>query len=617
MDYTSVVLLTVPAFLTFGQLPDIYIYNRDGIQYLLCNTSWPSSSFSVYKNDKYVMSVKFGSMCSKIHGEIKVHCECKGNSSVECNITEHNCSTWMCDAPMDNVLIKSNVIKSCPNASINSTNQLSNTSDCVDCSAVTTCTDRLQWVVGGINFSDTSIQANYFTRGNISFISHIFQRENNGSVVVCQHGNGEVNPWRIMIIIPPSICAYNNSIKTKHETANSCPLLNGNPKVKIRTGDCSKPEVNKSLGDMHFCEALNKTGNQTFVGNANGRFELIVLDPASVTEFYFEGKENQDNITINKRESITLICKGQGNPPPDMMLIHDNSTLSINTSSVKHTLQLTESTYSMTFTCRASNGLDSDSKFIYATVILSYSHSERKFIFIVIIGFVTAVIVIVLAVSMILMKRQGIVFCKRIIFVTDAAAVNDELPAAAVIALADFPENETTENKDDLTSAFANETYAGCLDMEREANHNPHNEQGFSHRSRQDLQNPFEPETIIDDLLYSYARDPEDQNKVTNAAEHRTKWLKTGNVGEDFTYSVVNKSTRPDANNCSAVHQKQQSKVLINSVSKNTKGHDDNTYRIVNKPKRGKGNITDEERSVSSWEKSMSRRTEYQNCENR
>ena len=90
-------------------------------------------------------------------------------------------------------------------APINSTNQVHTKFDCVNCSAVTTCTGRLQWVVGGINFSDTGIQANYFTRGNISFISDIFQRETNGSVVVCQHGNGEVNPWRIMII---SMCVF-------------------------------------------------------------------------------------------------------------------------------------------------------------------------------------------------------------------------------------------------------------------------------------------------------------------------------------------------------------------------------------------------------------------------
>ncbi|XP_052268098.1 uncharacterized protein LOC127869512 isoform X3 [Dreissena polymorpha] len=601
MDYTSLVLVILRSFLTFGQLPDIYLYNRDGMHYLMCNTSWSPSLFGVLKNGKYAVSVVLGSKCFNLHDLIKVPCTCKGNASVECNITQYNCSTWACEADENGVRKTSKVINSCPNATMNSTYQHRNFSDCVNCSAVTKCTDRLQLVVGGIYFNDTSIQSNHYTRTNISFIYNVFQRENNGSVVVCQFGNGEADPWRIMIKIPPRTCAGNHSITTKHQSTNACPLLNGNPKVQIKKRECSKPEDN--ISDGNFCEALNIARNQMFVGNVSGRFELIVLVPASVNEFYIEGKEDHNSITLNERESITLICNGQGNPPPDIMLIHNNVTVSVNTSSAIHTLQLSDSANSLKFTCRASNGLDTDLKVINATMILRNSHTERNFIFIVIVGLVTAAIVIVLVVSMILMKRQGIVvFCERRIFVTDAAAGNDELPASAVIALADFPQNETTENKECskheyIKSAFANETYAGYLDREREANHNPHIEQGFS--PSQDLANPFEPETIIDDQLYSCAKQPEDANKVSNAAEHRT---------------VVNKTTRPDANNCSAVHQKQQSKVLINRVSKNTKGHDDNTYGIVNKPKKWKGNITDEERSVSPWEKSMSRRTEYQNC---
>ncbi|XP_052269044.1 uncharacterized protein LOC127870493 isoform X2 [Dreissena polymorpha] len=384
MAYISVVIVIIKIGYLVALTPSIRGEYEHGKHVLFCNVSgFGTDTIYFFENEKSVAEISnnFNDCKTKLLKNA-MECYCYADSLVACTIAMHTnpnyCYTWACTAIHDGVLQRSNSINVCTNDENNNSKKTTE----LDCLSVSTNVpmDPVRWVVDNTYNLDAGMlfPTEGFNKENISLLIESMQRDENGSIVVCQLDEERQLHWAINILYPPALCSAYESIHSIHPT---CTLSNGNPIIQIVRRVNVAPKCRADSSTLYpdvlmLCDAVNRvnTGAESFVGNKTGHFKLEILYEASIKEFRVEGFNIKTNISSNDPRQVTFKCQGNGNPPPEMTLVHDAVEYGRGYSLLTHTMTLKGSDDCGNYTCIAANAFGVGSETIHISC-----HKETYF----------------------------------------------------------------------------------------------------------------------------------------------------------------------------------------------------------------------------------------------
>ncbi|XP_052252167.1 uncharacterized protein LOC127858869 isoform X2 [Dreissena polymorpha] len=295
-----------------------------------------------------------------------------------------------------------------------------------------------------------------------------------------------------------------------------CKITDVNPKVTV----IREPSIASQCPSLYrtqihevltLCDVVNRAevGAEHFVGNKVGQFKLVIFFRASVVEFFIEGFSNQTHITFYDTNQLTIWCRGDGHPAPEMQLLKTGFQYSRGKSPIRYTMTTNGSRDTGIYTCIASNALGKDSKEIEINVHIdtelhqgeadktNKQDDKQSTVFIVGVCSTVAGSLVLLTLSLWLLKR-GYTCVSLVRILRSSAIVESNNDINANSAHSDlntgtnyaffegrFPDDETHSSGvinvhtssieiAEMSHAFDNETYAESINKFEEGPINNH-----------------------------------------------------------------------------------------------------------------------------------------------
>ncbi|XP_052261596.1 uncharacterized protein LOC127865692 isoform X2 [Dreissena polymorpha] len=343
---------------------------------IICNTH----SDVVFFNDANInkkVEVQRNNNC-KAHGLSNMpnlQCGCNVDFLAACNLSivkeEYGCYKWNCGS----VSNYSHSVDVCLSVEQTSHTMVST----VKCANVQRTPKVEFWTV-----DERILSSNYdeirmikLDQLNISIITALFKQEENRSIVVCKLEENYNTEWSITLILPWTHCVEEQLYKSPSSSTNhTCQTTKGNPVITRQLEEYTDPKCPSvrihSNVNVTLCDAVNTDdmGARTFVKDKIGSFKLEVINPAIVREFYIDEFRDRVNISLNGGRKVTLICEGDGNPPPTVTLVSKSSIFNTSASPLRYTIEYPSRQDTGEYLCIASNGLGNNSKSIHVEIII-------------------------------------------------------------------------------------------------------------------------------------------------------------------------------------------------------------------------------------------------------
>ncbi|KAH3712634.1 hypothetical protein DPMN_072386 [Dreissena polymorpha] len=294
-----------------------------------------------------------------------VRCSCLGVNA-SCTVSNgaygDNCPRWKCAVPIKGVLQYSKFENVCKFKHTSLTRKIIDADNCSN-----NLPNRLIWSINGLNINYNMILSilKTYNAANLSSFLHKYQTQTRASIAICGFQKQPYEEKALDILDPSELCVLNSTMTLY----KPCNITDVNPTVSVIrdptiVSKCTSSPRTQIPEVLTLCDAVNRVdvGLEIFVGNKVGYFKLEILLRASVGDFFIEGFSNQTHITFYDTNQVTIWCRGDGNPAPEILLLKNGFQYSRGKSPIRYTMTPSGSQDTGIYTCIASNALGKDSK---------------------------------------------------------------------------------------------------------------------------------------------------------------------------------------------------------------------------------------------------------------
>ncbi|XP_052268111.1 uncharacterized protein LOC127869518 isoform X3 [Dreissena polymorpha] len=325
---------------------------------------------SFYEEDRLVVQIKTSSgYCQQDPPNLpnNVRCSCLGvNASCTVSTGAHGdtCTRWKCAVPIKGVLQYSQGVNVCRIKHTRLTTKIIDADNCSN-----NLFNEVIWTIHGLNIKYNMILSilKTYNTANLSSFMHKYQTHTRASITACRLETLAYEEKTLDIMDPSELCELDSLMPVN----KPCNITDLNPTVSIirePTIGSKCPSIPRTPIPevLALCDAVNRVdaGAQKFVGNKVGHFKLELFFRASVGEFFIEGFINQTHITFYDTNPVTILCRGDGHPAPEILLLKNGFQYSRGKSTIRYTMTPSGSHDTGMYTCVAANALGKDSKAI-------------------------------------------------------------------------------------------------------------------------------------------------------------------------------------------------------------------------------------------------------------